>query len=363
MNITVVGAGNIGTQFSVHCAQKGHSITLYTSKPHLIEKELSIINSDGEVIHKGEINCATSDPKIAFSEASLIFVTVPAYCMKDIADKSIDYIKSNVMIGLVPGSGGGECAFSEHIKKGATVFGLQRVPSVARLVEYGKCVRAVGYRDALHVCALPQSMSKTCADIVADIFERECSPLPGWLNLTLTPSNQIIHTTRLRTLFNDYEPGRTYPEHYLMYEEWDNEASELMLKCDEELQKICSSLESYGFDLSSVTPLGKYYESSNEEELTRKIRSIDGFKGIYVPMLEFTPGKYIPDFNSRYFTADFQYGLSILLQISNFLGIHSENMKNTYMWYANIEKKYAAFNYTDCGIKTIDDFISFYNNK
>ena len=31
MKITIVGAGNIGTQFAVHCAQKGHEVTIYTS--------------------------------------------------------------------------------------------------------------------------------------------------------------------------------------------------------------------------------------------------------------------------------------------------------------------------------------------
>ena len=30
MYITIVGAGNIGTQFAVHCGMKGHDVTFYT---------------------------------------------------------------------------------------------------------------------------------------------------------------------------------------------------------------------------------------------------------------------------------------------------------------------------------------------
>ena len=30
MNITIVGAGNIGTQIAVHAAAKGHSVTIFT---------------------------------------------------------------------------------------------------------------------------------------------------------------------------------------------------------------------------------------------------------------------------------------------------------------------------------------------
>ena len=33
MKITIVGGGNIGTQFAVHCAHKGHEVTLFSSKP------------------------------------------------------------------------------------------------------------------------------------------------------------------------------------------------------------------------------------------------------------------------------------------------------------------------------------------
>ena len=33
MNVTIVGAGNVGTQFATHCAEKGNKVTIYSSKP------------------------------------------------------------------------------------------------------------------------------------------------------------------------------------------------------------------------------------------------------------------------------------------------------------------------------------------
>lgn len=38
MKITIVGAGNVGTQLAVHCAEKGHRVTIYSSKPNRICK-------------------------------------------------------------------------------------------------------------------------------------------------------------------------------------------------------------------------------------------------------------------------------------------------------------------------------------
>ena len=51
MNITIVGAGNIGTQFATHCAQKGHRVIVYSSKPELIQKRLSVVNEQNIEIY------------------------------------------------------------------------------------------------------------------------------------------------------------------------------------------------------------------------------------------------------------------------------------------------------------------------
>lgn len=357
MNITIVGAGNIGTQFAVHCAEKGHSVTVYTSKPGKIAKELYIVNEYGKEIHCGTIKCATNDAAAAFESADLVFVTVPAFCMQDIADKIIPYSHSGMKIGLIPGSGGGECAFIKCLDNGATIFGIQRVPSVARLVEYGKCVKATGYRELLYAAALPNKETNVCSEIVGTLFDKSCIPLPNYLNLTLTPSNPLIHTTRLKTLFNDYYEGKTYDRVPLFYEEWDNAASELLLKCDDEVQNICNNIKQ--FDLSYIRSLRVHYESPTAEALTKKISGIPGFKGIAAPMLE-VDGGYIPDLNSRYFTADFSYGLSILVQIAQFFNLDTPYMKNTLNWYCKIAVKKEEFRFENYGIKTIEDFLKFY---
>ena len=44
MKITVIGGGNIGTQFAVHYAEKGHKVTMFTSKPNKFKEHLSIVN-------------------------------------------------------------------------------------------------------------------------------------------------------------------------------------------------------------------------------------------------------------------------------------------------------------------------------
>ena len=358
MNVTIVGGGNIGTQFAAHCAEKGHKVRIYTSNPDAFSKEISVVDGNGTVIHRGEIELATKDEKEAFANADLIFVTMPAYCMKNIADKIRPLVKRDAMIGLVPGTGGGECAFMDCMQKGAVIFGLQRVPSVARLVEYGKKVCATGYREKLFVASLPAKNCPKIAKTVSKIFDMPCDELPNYLNLTLTPSNPILHTTRLKTIFEDYVPGKIYERLPLFYEEWNDKSSELLFACDSEVQELCRKMER--FDLSYVKSLKTHYESDTPKSLTEKISGISGFKGLTTPSVKVSGG-YVPDLDSRYFTADFSYGLVILKQIADFYKIAVPNIDETLAWYDRISLHTKKFSYQEFGICDRHSFEEFYN--
>lgn len=357
MNITIVGAGNIGTQLAVHCAAKSHNVIIFSAKHEQISKNLRITDECGKTFLSGDINCATFDPVLAFSDADLVFVTVPAFCMQKTADVITPHLKRGAKICLVPGSGGGEFAFKTALDKGCVIFGLQRVPSVARLTEYGKSVCATGYRDQMFVAALPSHFGEECAKIIQDIVGIPCETMSNYLNLTLTPSNPILHTTRLKTIFKDYKPGVYYDKLPLFYEEWNDETSELLLKCDAEVQNICRALDC--FDLSYVKSLKEHYGSENAQALTRKITSISSFKGLKTPSVE-TENGFLPDFYSRYFTADFSYGLIILIQIADFLNVNADNMKQTMDWYNNQVENDNIFNFSEHGVYCAQDFINFY---
>ncbi len=140
-----------------------------------------------------------------------------------------------------------------------------------------------------------------------------CTSLPNYLSVTLTPSDPILHTTRLCTMFNDYETGKIYDRIPLFYGEWSNDSSKLLLDCDSELQSMIKLLDI--LDLHNVRSLKQHYESETVEEMTNKLRSIKSLHNLPSPMKKVENG-WIPDFNSRYFTADFPYGLAIIEELA-----------------------------------------------
>lgn len=360
MNITIVGAGNIGTQVAVHAAAKGHSVTIFTDKYYLFSRVLTVVDDTNNIFLKGEVEKVTNDSDEAFLRADIIMITLPAFCQKEFAESYIRYARKDLYLIFFPGTGGCECIFNNWIKRGVRIFGLQRVPSVARLVEYGKIVKATGYRDKLFLASIPNQNENLCCSFIADLFDIPCFDLPNYLNVTLIPSNAILHTSRLYSIFKDYRKTiDSYRQLPLFYEDWDLNSAKLLLECDEEVQQICSKINLAGIDVRQVKSLKEHYESVDAKSLMNKISSIKGFKGLETPYIRLNQG-YLPDLESRYFKSDFPYGLHILQEIGDLLNVSTPVIDMIWSWYKSICPSIEAFSYSDYGINNYDGFISFY---
>lgn len=411
MKITVVGGGNIGTQFAAHSAEKGHEVRMYTSNPGNFSKHLSVVDKEGSVIHEGDISYATNDAHAAFSDTDLILITMPPTMMIPLSEVIYDNTDAHTIIGFVPGNGGFELVFRKCIERGNPFFGIDRVPAIARLTERGKTVCCSGYKDQLYVAALPSKHTEMCSSIIESIYDIPCVRLPGFMALTLTPSNPILHTARLKTIFKDFGPGVTYGSLPLFYEEWDDESSELLLACDDEIQEICRALPDFG--LEYVVSEREFYNADTVQEMTRAISTEESLLGLTTPSVhaedlafrgrgldgfrsrrrqrkealeahserrsrwrerarkyrqEFDDKRgsmdrtadLLPDLHSRYFTADFPYGLTVIQQIGQIAGVSTPYIDSLIEWYDGIAVVNDKLMLSDYGITDMDSMRAFY---
>ncbi len=359
MNILIVGGGNIGTLMAAEFAHKGHKVCIYTSKPELWSKQIEVYDEEKDCSYTAEINCITNDLKAAVNGQDLMLITLPSTVQEKFSEELLPYVSEGMKIGVIPGYGGAEFIFSEHIKKGAILFGFQRVHAIARLKEYGHSVRLTGHKTQLQVAAIPQRYTSGIKGMIEQLFELEAIGLPNYLNVTLTPSNPILHTTRIYSMFKDYEEGKTWTSNILFYREWTDEASKLLIECDEELQNICKKL--LPMDLSFVKSLKVHYESYTIEEMTKKISNIEAFKSIYSPMKEID-GQWIPDWQSRYFESDFPYGLYLIQQFGDIVSVETPQIDLIMKWYNAWKGTEKGIDIKDKGIKTIDSIYDFYGS-
>lgn len=361
--ITIIGGGNMGSVLSVKFSQK-HSVTLFLNNPYekkeLYLKNMILFNEDSKKNTNGKIDKITDNLKEAIDDAEWIFVTYPSFLFPLLSKQLVPLLHNGQHLVGVPGSGGFELFFKDALKKGVTITGLQRVHSVARIINQGKEVRESGVRKSIRCSSIPSSFNKVAATFLSSCYSLPVEQLDCYLNITLINSNPILHTSRLYTIFKDYNSDIEYDSLPLFYEEWSLESSILLEKMDEELFEMIKVLNKNKLVVNQIVPLLQHYDSSNAIEMTNKLNSIASLKGLTTPSKQKENGKYVPDFNSRYFTADFPLGLDILLSFSEILGVDCPRMKSVSEWYHTTTNTKRIFKLFDFEIRGIDDLKRYY---
>lgn len=362
MKICIVGGGNLGTAMAADFASKNHQVNILTSRPQDWQKnivaEVTARWGGGGNQLTAELNLVTADATEAFDATDYIFVTLPSHVQSDFAKRIAPFVSDKLKFVMIPGFGGAEFLMQPVLQKGAELFGFQRVPFIARLKEYGRSVwfeRKAALQLAKFVGG---DVDSACRD-VEKLFSVPCESLNNYLCVTLTPSNPVLHTSRLYAMLKDGDSA--VEQNKFFYANWDDAASEILFKLDDEVQAICHKLKEV--DLHSVLSLKVHYESDSVPALTKKIRGISSLSKILSPLKE-TPQGLRPDFDDRYFKCDFEFGLDILLQFAETLNLNSPTMREVMAWYRQKTKNFVrAVNLVEHGIKSEHDIYNFYRLK
>lgn len=362
MKIGIIGGGNMGCVLATRFSQS-HDVVLYTNlvdKMHLYKKDMIVFCEDNNSSYRANIKCITSSLKELCEKSEFIFITFPSFLFEQLSKDILPYLTSAHHLIFVPGSGGAELFFKPALEKGVTISGLQRVHCVARIMEFGSLTKESGIKKELFLASIPSSINEKMCCVLEKLYCLPVRSLDSYLNITFINSNPILHTSRLYSLFKDYERVKEYNSIPLFYEEWDVESANLLIEMDNELFNIIDYLNNQGLSIHKIKPLLEYYESNNAFELSNKLRSIKAFKGLTTPVIIKDNKKYAPDFSSRYFTADFPFGLDILLSFSRFLDLKSQYLELVSNWYHSVTNSLIQFNLRDFGFNCLSDLISYY---
>ena len=314
-------------------AARGHAVRMCASDADRWHGEVEVLGRDGELLCVGRLSSVTSSLSDAVGGADWVFVTHPSSRFSALASELVPLVEAGQKVVVVPGADA-EFWFAGVVGKGAELLGLQRVHSIARLKERGRSVYQLGLKPSIQVGSIPSVSVGAVAGKLSDLFAMPVEVLPNYLIETLTPSNPILHTARLATMFRDWREGVFYDGNIPFYETWDDASSELMIACDGELQGLCRAIECVSsLDLAGVRPLTEHYESPDARAMTEKISHIPAFKGLGSPMKEVGPGRWVPDFTSRYFTADFAIGLRAIADLAEVFDVPHESIASVLAWY------------------------------
>lgn len=334
VNICICGGGALGHVIAGMFANKNCNVSVLTNRPQLWHSTIEVFKFNGEVI-KGSITKATDRPEEVIPYSDVLLFCVPGYMFELYLNKIKDFVHADLKIGSVVSSTGFFFKALEILSPSAQLFGFQRVPYISRVKEYGKAGFLLGNKKELKIATHNLSDTGSFCELVKNLFEIPVVLLDHILEASLTNSNPLLHTVRLYSLFKDYDRHIFYSRKLLFYEEWTDETSDLLIKCDNEFQQLLRLLPINATEIPSIL---SYYESGDADSLTRKIRSIEAFKNIEAPM-KLVENGFIPDFDSRYFQEDFPYGLVIIKSLTEICNISTPNIDKVLKWGQFVMKK------------------------
>ncbi len=316
-----ISAGVIGSN-------SNYSVNILTRQPQKWSHDFVTKDSAGKE-YKAYLNKISNDPKEIIPESDIILICLPGYAIRSVLLQIRDYIQPNSIIGCVFGGSGfffeAFDIYGKHIKS----FALQRVPYTGRSLEYGHSAILKGYKPYLKVATTNIENPVSIAAMLEDIYNTPVRLLSHFIEATLSNSNPILHPVRMFVLFRDWTPNKFYSSVPFMYNtDWDDESSELWVKCDTELRDIINKLPVNGEEIPSVLD---YYGCSDINELTRKIQSIEPFKNVQPHMIK-TPDGYQPDIDHRYFKEDIPYGLILIKSVAEYVGVSTPNIDMVLSW-------------------------------
>lgn len=328
VTICLCGGGAQSHVIGAWLSSKGVSVSILTRQPNKWIKSYKVQTPNGEIY--ANIAKISNSPAQVIPDSKIILLTVPGYANRDEINKIKPYLNPGSYVGSVFCSSGFFFEALKLLPENIHLWGFQRVPYIARVTEYGHNARLQSFRLQFKIAVERASTyeKEFLRQWIAQNLGSETILLNNHLEASITNSNPILHTARLYSMFKDWSPGKFYSHHILFYEEWTEEAAELLIRMDGELFDILAHLP---VSPNYITPLLEYYESHDAKSLAKKISSITGFKGITSPMKQMEGG-WIPDFASRYFTEDFGYSLSYIHRLAMENGVAVPNISEVLDW-------------------------------
>lgn len=333
--ICICGGGSLGHVVAGYLgAKEDVRVNILTRKPDAWQKQLEIFTPEKRTIF-ANLNTISQNAEDVVKDADIVILCLPGYAIKDELLKIKPHVNSGTFIGSVFSSTGFFFEALNLFDESIPLWGFQRVPFIARTEEYGKSANLLGYKTGHNIAIENCGNKEEFRVLIEKLFDAPVKLLKNHYEASFTNSNPILHPSRLYSLFSDWNENKFYDHQFLFYEEWNDEASNYLISLDKELFSV---LEKLPVSKGYLTPILEYYESYDAKSLTKKITSINGFKGIKTPMIQTERG-WQPDLKSRYFQEDFMYGLRYIYDIAHKVGIEVPTIDKIYNWGIRLLQK------------------------
>jgi opine dehydrogenase len=330
LKVSILGFGNIAHALIADGNISKVNFFVISESFKKNDENVSIINVlDEKIVSTGSITPHVSTAETLLNSDVILFC-LPSNLREFYLNKFKDLFNPSAILGAIPGISGFNEEVENILGENRKIFSLQRVPYISRIIERGKSVQSYKKEEIFVACNFDR---KFCSEVLNTLFNMKISFLENFDHVNLSNSNPLLHTSRLYSYLLDKKPPFEISKKEKFYEDWNDFASKTLIEMDKEFMLLVNKL-----GLNGVRNILEHYDVNSVNELTQKIKSIQSFKAIDFPNIKQKDLTYIVDFNSRYFSEDFDHGLTYLSNKAKLNHIEIPKINEVLDFYNNVIK-------------------------
>ena len=320
MKICVIGGGNGAFAASADLTLMGHQVNLYEDERFkssidgiMDEKTITLegVGRTGTAL----LNKVTTDLKEAIEGVDLIMPVMPAYALKNFAEKIADHIKPGDRIVLAPGSTGGSLIVAKILNeknkiKDVRISEMHTLPYAARKTGPNSVKILLECRK-LYFAAFPAKYNEEMYDMVKELYPA-VQMVHDVIESSLNNGNPVSHPAPV--VLNAGKIEYFKGEHYHYREGITPSVARVNEKIDEERAALCEAFGYKTADAKERLYLMGY--APKRETLYESYRDSEAFNPLKGPK----------DLNDRYLTEDTPCSLVALTSLGDSLKIDTPVM-------------------------------------
>lgn len=351
LNVTLCGGGRTGHLNAVLFKQlPGVRVSLLTGNPEMIESHresgITALLPDGTTL-TAQLDAVSDQPHEVLSDADMVIITVPAQARPSLLRRIAGVLPADkpVYVGAIPGFCGFDWLAEQILaeRPNVVIWGMKDVPHTAFDLRPGVSVRMGGAKQKLYVATHERESASARKALLERLQRLYASPvelLGHFLEITLTPGNPIMHPSVVYGLIGPYGQwhGKAFSEPLCWWSDCPELGAYFLERCDEESQLLCREVERrLAVDLSSVKPLKQEIIEAYPEQIRDRssllsvLRTNQAYDSIPAPLVR-AKGGYLIDKASRAFHEDVAYGLALLVEMGERLGLRLPHMRDVFDW-------------------------------
>lgn len=353
-NVSIIGGGNSAHAVIPFLSLSGYNVSLLTRHPEKWRENITLEyqTPEGMVIKefKGELKRITSNPEEIIPDSDLIILCMPVTSYRAALHSISSSIRKDkkVYIMTIYGQGGFDWMVGEIRKKEnlnnvvACAVGL--IPWVCRTKTYGHTGITYGPKAVNVICVDSKDefefLEKT---VLSDICYRWFNTgrfvrSENFISLSLSVDNQIIHTTRMFSLYlkhnGVWEKEEDVP---YFYKDYDQLSADMLKNLDDDYTSIRKRIKEKYKDkdfryMMDYLELERFSYNSSNSNILESFKNSVTLRAIATPTVLNKEGKRIFDINHRFFTDDIYYGLCIAKWFAQQMNLNVPTIDRILFW-------------------------------